>query len=150
TERGGAEWSLYDATTVRRPLRLIGRTGPLVDHGVAADSIGRALGFTWALPRGVPIRDGDAFVSLYTPRDASRRLDEGLDVSISPEGNFLKLKLSGPDSRRIAAILNAVANRFVAVAADLRRQKLTEMTKVLGARVSDASKALSQAENQFQ
>jgi polysaccharide biosynthesis transport protein len=109
-ENGG--WALWD------------KDGKEIERGARGDSIGRSVGLQWVLVG--PVKDGaSAQLSLFTPREAARHLSQSLVVRVNPEGNFLKLELAGKDPQRIAAILNAVGNRYVALAADLRRQKLT-------------------------
>lgn len=123
--------------------------GREIEHGMLADSIGRSVGLRWVLV--APVKDGaSARLSLLTAREAARHLSQRLTVHANPEGNFLKLELTGKDPQRVAAILNAVDNRYVAVAADLRRQKLTETRRVLGAQLADASTQLRNAERAFE
>ena len=123
--------------------------GREIEHGMLADSIGRSVGLRWVLVG--PVKDGaSARLSLLTAREAARHLSQRLTVHANPEGNFLKLELTGKDPQRVAAILNAVDNRYVAVAADLRRQKLTETRRVLAAQLADASTQLRKAERAFE
>jgi succinoglycan biosynthesis transport protein ExoP len=122
--------------------------GQDVASGARGDSIAPNLGFQWVLPPTAA--NGDIRFSVVTPRDAARQLGEALDVKIGPEGNFLRLTLSGENSKRTADVLNAVGERYVAVAADLRRQKVTEVSGVLGAKAAEAAGALRAAENAFE
>jgi succinoglycan biosynthesis transport protein ExoP len=122
--------------------------GQQVATGARSDSIAPNLGFRWVLPLWTS--NGDIRFSVVTPREAARQLGEALDVKIGPEGNFLRLTLSGENSKRTAAVLNAVGERYVAVAADLRRQKVTEVSTVLGAKTAEAAGALRAAENAFE
>src|SRR2546422_185925 len=50
----------------------------------------------------------------------------------------------------ISAVVNAIAERYVAVAADLKRQRLTELTKILDEQLSAAQKSLQDAEAALQ
>src|SRR2546422_4593583 len=84
--------------------------------------------------------------TLTTLRDGARRLDEGLDVRTDPEGNFLRLELRGSDPARVTAIVNAVAQRYVQVAAELKREKVIELTKILDQQLESARQNLSAAE----
>jgi tyrosine-protein kinase Etk/Wzc len=123
--------------------------GREIDHGTVADSIGRSAGFQWMLSG--PVKDdASARLSLATEREAARHLSQNLIVHVNTEGNFLRLELGGKDPQRIATILNAVDRRYVAVAADLRRQKLTETRRVLAAQLADASTQLRNAERAFE
>jgi succinoglycan biosynthesis transport protein ExoP len=131
----GGRWTLYGRRTE-------------VASGAMGDSIGTRLGFRWVLPAGTP--DMDVSFDVVTDRDAAVELGEALFVKIGPEGNFLRLGLNGDDPAHIADVLNAIAERYVVVAAALRQQKLKEVTSVLGARAAEAAQALRRAEDAFE
>jgi capsular exopolysaccharide synthesis family protein len=136
-DAGAGRWTLFEA-------------GAVVDNGALGEPIGRALGFQWTIAPATATRDAVVRFSAYAPRDAARRLAESLSVHISPEGNFMRIALEGPEPQRLADILNAIGARYVAVAADLRQQKLTETTRILATRTADAAQALRHAENAFE
>ena len=56
----------------------------------------------------------------------------------------------GPNPGKIAAVLNEVTTRFVAVAADLKRRKLTIITETLGEQVQYAEEQLRDAETRLE
>ena len=120
--------------------------GPALEHGAVGDSVGAKLGFLWAptaalLPPGRTIE-----FTLATPRDAALRLGERLDVRMDPNGNFLSVALHGTSPRQIANIVNATVARFVEVAGQLKREKLTELTKILEDQRQYAQHSLDEAE----
>jgi len=120
--------------------------GQVVERGTVGDSIGTRLGFAWApaantLPSDRPVEFG-----LATLRDAARSLADSLSAQLDAEGNFLRLELRGPDAPRVTAVVNAVAERYVQVAADLKRKKLTELTKILAEQLQSAQSNLRGAE----
>ncbi len=120
--------------------------GPDLEHGTVGDSVGAKLGFVWAptaalLPPGRTVQ-----FTLATPRDAALRLGERLDVRMDLNGNFLSVELHGTSPRQIAGILNATTARFVQVAGQLKREKLTELTKILEDQRSYAQRNLDDAE----
>jgi len=120
--------------------------GVEVEHGAVGDSIGARLGFTWA-PRAGTIPAGRTVeFSVATVRDSARALSEELEVATDPAGNFLRMYLKGTDAARITSTINAIAERFVQVAAELRRQKLTELTKILDQQLAAAHQNLQDAE----
>jgi capsular exopolysaccharide synthesis family protein len=84
--------------------------------------------------------------SLVSPRDAALSLGEQLDVRMDLNGNFLALELRGTNPVLIANILNAVTQRYVDVAAQLKREKLTELTKILEDQLRTAHGNLTEAE----
>jgi capsular exopolysaccharide synthesis family protein len=116
-----------------------------LDQGRLGDSVGRRLGFLWA-PRNERGSRSITFTVLPL-RDAARELSNRLDAKIDLNGSFLRIELRGSNPARLAAIVNAVAERYVAVAADLKREKLTELTKALETQLVAAQRTLADAES---
>ena len=129
-----------------RTFTLSTDKGVEVEHGAVGDSIGARLGFTWAPPAGTIPAGRTMEFSVATVRDSARSLSEELEVATDPAGNFLRMHLKGADAGRITATVNAIAERFVQVAAELRRQKLTELTKILDQQLAGAHQNLLDAE----
>jgi tyrosine-protein kinase Etk/Wzc len=120
-----------------------------LEQGAVGDSIGRKIGFLWA-PAPGELADGHTIeFALVTPRDAARRLGEELQVQMDLNGNFLKVELRGSGPRQIAAVLNGITERYVQVAAELKRQKLTELTKILEEQLASAQRNLAAAEDRL-
>lgn len=131
-------------------LSLEGEKGLELDHGSVGDSLGRALGFRWVPTPGV-LAPGSAADFTVTPlRDAAKRLADALRVSSDPSGNFLRVALTGANGAAAAAIVNAVARRYVAVAIELKRAKLTELARLLSEQLQAADTSLRTAENTLQ
>jgi capsular exopolysaccharide synthesis family protein len=124
--------------------------GAELEHGALGDSIGTRFGFRWAPSAALLASHRRVQFAVSSPRDGARWLAEALDAHIDEDGNFLTLQLEGPNPQRLAAIVNALAKRYVAVAADLQRLKLTERTKILGQQVTYAQQSLQQAEQALQ
>ncbi|HET7789698.1 MAG TPA: polysaccharide biosynthesis tyrosine autokinase [Gemmatimonadales bacterium] len=124
--------------------------GTEVQHGAVGDSIGLPVGFRWAPAPGTLGANRTIRFAVTAPRDAAQRLGDALDAHIDEEGNFLRLELEGPNPALLAATLNAIAARYVTVAADLQRQKLTERTKILGQQLTYSQQGLRQAETALQ
>src|SRR6266853_6769201 len=124
--------------------------GTELERGTLGDSIGTRLGFRWAPGAAVWASHRRVQFAVSSPRDGARWLAAALDAHIDEDGNFLTLQLEGPNPQRLAAIVNALAARYVAVAADLQRLKLTERTKILGQQVTYAQQSLQQAEQALQ
>ena len=131
-------------------FRLEGEKGVELDKGGVGDSLGRELGFRW-VPPAAALTPGHVLAFTITPlRDAAKGLGEDLRVSIDPSGNFLRLALSSPSGTRAAEIVNAVAVRYVAVAVQLKRAKLTELARLLNEQFHAAEASLRQAERALQ
>jgi len=133
-----------------RGYTLASAEGVDLERGTVGDSIGNRLGFRWApAPGSLPAGRTVEF-SLVPPRDAALRLGEQLDVRMDLNGNFLALELRGPNPALISKILNAVAQRYVEVAAQLKREKLNELTKILEDQLTTAQRNLDSAETALQ
>lgn len=127
---------------------LANKDGVALERGTVGDSVGRRLGFRWQ-PGSLP-RDHAVEFSLAAPRDAATALGTDLDVHMDLNGNFLAVELRGQNPVLIANILNAVAQRYVDVAAQLKREKLTELTKLLEDQLNTAHRNLDDAEGALQ
>ncbi len=121
--------------------------GRVLQSGAVGDSVGAALGLRWApLARSLRPKQTIDF-RVVTPRDAATGLAEDLKVRVTDrEGNFLRVEMEGTRPAHIAAVLNAVMKRYVDVAVDLKRQKLTELTGILGEQLQSAETNLRNAE----
>ena len=129
-----------------RAYTLTGRDGMELEQGTVGDSIGRRLGFRWAPPPESLPGGRTLEFSLLAPRDAAGQLGEQLATRMDLNGNFLAIELRGTNPSLIAAILNAVTERYVAVAAQLKREKLTELTRILEDQLNTAQGNLDAAE----
>src|SRR5256884_383839 len=140
-----------------------GRTFTLQSAGrvVQTDSLDRpvgqggGLGFSWSPPRGVVAPGHAVDFVLSTPADAARQLMKTLSVStdVDPalmragtDANFLRIQLTGARPAELAATVNAIADRVVVVAADLKRIKLVELGRILDDQRQHAQGSLRQAE----
>src|SRR5213083_2066945 len=129
-----------------RSYTLASKDGAELERGSVGDSIGRRLGFHWQPAPGTLPSGGTLEFSLMTPRDAALALGEQLDVRMDFNGNFLAVELRGTNPVMISNILNGVTQRYVEVAAQLKREKLTELTKILENQLATAQQNLDQAE----
>jgi len=133
-----------------REYRLASAEDVELERGTVGDSVGRRLGFRWVpAPETLPPGHTVEF-SVVPPRDAALRLGEQLDVRMDLNGNFLAMELRGTNPVLISRILNAVAQRYVEVAAQLKREKLTELTKILEDQLTTAQRNLDSAETALQ
>lgn len=130
--------------------RLETGDGIELDRAAAGLPLGMALGFRWTPPAGALERGARSEFEVVTLRDASDALAEELKLHIDPEGNLLRMQLEGTDRDRLVRILNGVAQRYVAVSAELKRQKLTELTGILSDQLATATRDLVVAESSYQ
>ena len=129
---------------------LLGGDGVAMGVGALGDSVGADFGMAWVPPAGA-VRPGRAIeFSVTSVAAAAGRLAAEMrvhtDLLEGKVGNFMSVELRGSDPARIADIVNAIAERFVAVAADLKRQKLVELVRILREQVRYAQGNLAQAE----
>jgi capsular exopolysaccharide synthesis family protein len=125
---------------------LASADGAEFEHGTVGDSVGGKLGFHWLPEPGMLPPGRTVEFSLVPPRDAALGLGEQLDVRMDLNGNFLAVELRGSNPVLISNTLNAVTQRYVEVAAQLKREKLTELTKILENQLTTAQHNLDQAE----
>lgn len=130
-----------------RTYALATDAGTLVERGTVGDSIGRAVGLLWSPTTQLLAPGRQLAFTLTTPRDAARSLANRLNVRTDLEGNFLRVELRGTDPRQIAATVNAVVERYVDVAAQLKREKLTELARILDEQLRQAERNLRNAES---
>jgi len=120
--------------------------GAELERGTLGSPIGRKLGLVWtpaaaALAPGSEVRFGVAPF-----RDAAKNLADQLRVSIDPSGNFLRLSITSGSAADAAGIVNAIAHRYVIVATELKRAKLTELARLLGEQLASAETNMHRAE----
>ena len=127
---------------------VLNRAGVEISRATAGDSLGRELGFRWVPPADRVPTDRAVEFTLVTPREAAIRLANALGVRVTDrEGNFLRLDLIGGNPDRVAQTLNLTLDRFVEVAADLKRQKLTEYAQILQEQLQTAERNVRAADN---
>jgi capsular exopolysaccharide synthesis family protein len=125
---------------------LIGEDGQAVETGAVGDSVGRSLGWVWVPPK-VALPAGHTIAFIVTPpHETALSLSSALAVRTDEDGNFMRLELRDPDPEFAAATVNAVAERFVAVAAELKKQKLHELSGILSDQLRRAQSKVAGAE----
>ncbi len=131
-------------------LTLATVEGIVVERAAVGNSIGGSVGFLWSPPAEYLTAGRVIEFSVVMPRDAARALGELLRARTDRQGNFLRVQLSGTRPRRIARTLNAVVNRLITVAAELKREKLTAFATVLHEQLGQAEASLRESETSLQ
>jgi hypothetical protein len=117
-----------------------------IERGEVGMPVGQRLGFRWT-PSRSSLPAGTSFSFYVTlPREAARMLLDRLKVRIGQGGDFLKAELSGSNPVADAATLNAIAERFVRVAAELKNQNLGDRTQLLAQQMRSQAGLLAGAE----
>ncbi len=149
--------------TYRYSVGREGRTFTLQNGGrvVQTDSLDRpvgqggGLGFNWSPRPGLVAPGHSIDFVLSTPADAARQFKKTLSVTtdVDPalmrtgtDANFLRIQLTGSRPAELAATVNAIADRVVVVAADLKRIKLVELGRILDEQRQHALGSLRAAE----
>lgn len=126
------------------------REGVAVGQGALGGPIGADLGFRWAPPAAAFSAGASIPFSVLTPRDAAGALSQRLVTTLAGNGNFLSISLEGSDPERITSILNAVMDRHITVAAELKRSRLDEMSSILEEQLRYTEAELAQAERDLE
>ncbi len=123
------------------------RAGQQLQRAAVGDSLGQAAGFEW-VPGAAALRGRrEVRFAVGTPREAALQLGSRLRSILPQQGSFLRLELQGKDPVQTAATLNAIADRFVEVAADLKREKLTQLSVILRDQLNSSYADLGRAES---
>lgn len=110
------------------------------------DSIGRELGFRWAPEVGLMSPGEEVEFTVRSPRDAANRLRESLNVQMDQAGSFIRLEVRDGHPRRAANIVNAIMERHVALAAELKQGNLNERSEILTRQLDQVENELAEAE----
>src|SRR5437667_9304 len=114
--RRGAYGLTVDGTGRRYTLAT--DDGIELGHGALGDSVGVRLGFLWAPSAGTIAPGRTIEFSLATLRDSARHLADAIEVRTAENGNLLRMELQGDRPEGITAVVNAIAERYVALAAE--------------------------------
>ncbi len=135
-----------------RTFTLKSAEGLLVQSGQVGEPVGARLGFDWkpgseqlAKSKGRKVRFG-----VTSPRDASSQLRSQLVAAMQDDGNFLRLFLNGSNPARLTGTMNTLVNQYVDVAAQLKKRKLSELSRILAQQLDTVSKQLRDAEGALQ
>ena len=126
--------------------QLLDQNGALVERGAVGDSVGRAAGFAWAPSSAMLLEGRRIKFQVSSPYDATQALAKELRLKQDPGGSFLRIELKGIDPALTAATVNAIADRAVSLASELKRRKYAELAKILGEQYQDAQQSLHAAD----
>jgi len=125
--------------------RILSRDA-VIESGSIGDSIGRSIGVEWSPPAAQLSSRETIEFELITPREASVVLNNRLQAALPEQSNFLRLRLTGTQSQQTATTLNEWIRQYIAVAADMKRAKLSELTNILGIQLAYADSLLKKNE----
>jgi len=103
----------------------------VLQQGSVGDSVGALLGLAWVPPTGT-LKPGAVIRFTVTAlSDVALELSQALRIRATADGYFVRLERRGHDPALITTTVNAVADRLVTVAADMKRERLTELSSIL-------------------
>jgi capsular exopolysaccharide synthesis family protein len=118
----------------------------VVQRGTAGQAVGAAAGFRWAPPASRLRPGSEVAFSVAAPGEVAQRLAEQVKTRMAEDGSFLSLELSGTNPARLRRTLGALTDRYVAVAADLKRARLGELSGILDEQLAFAAQNLRDEE----
>jgi polysaccharide biosynthesis transport protein len=128
-------------------LSLAGPPVTVSERGQSGDSIGRKLGFHWR-PSPAALRQAGTIRFTVDPIPlASQSLVDQSTAALPDQSQFMRVSLTASHGYDAAANLNDWMTQFVAVAADLKRRKVVEVTSILGTQLQYADTRLRIAEH---
>jgi capsular exopolysaccharide synthesis family protein len=129
---------------------LLTTQGAVLEEGAVGDSVGAKLGFLWMPPASALGRGREIAFAVRTPRAVSEELLSKLKTSMPGHGAFLNVSLDGSDPHQLASLLNTLVDQFVMVAANLKREKLADVTKDLTEQLRLADSGMRNAETSLE
>jgi len=117
-----------------------------VQTGDIGDSIGGALGLSWVPPTSALRRGGAVRFTITALSDVALELSKSVRIRVTADGYFVRLERRGHDPALITNTVNAIADRLVTVAADLKRERITELSSILREQRDRAKDNLRSAE----
>ena len=136
-----------DVNKSGKAFRLVDADKNIVlQQGTVGEEIGTGFAFSWVPPSGALTPGKSIVFTLSTISEAAQKLGEELRIRAVPEGNLVTLARRGPDPDQTSGIVNTVAERFITAAADLKRQRLTELTAILQDQLDHSQANLRSAE----
>lgn len=133
-----------------RTFTLSTADGIVVQSGQLGEAIGSEIGLEWRPSTGAFPPGAEVAFSVIHPRDAARQLSSQISTRIDQQANFLRLSLPGPNPERIAGVLNAVMDRHIQVAAEVKSGRLDEVVGILEEQLRRTEAELAQAEQDLE
>ncbi|HLL45769.1 MAG TPA: Wzz/FepE/Etk N-terminal domain-containing protein, partial [Longimicrobiaceae bacterium] len=132
-------------------FRLTTGDGVTVQEGAVGQPVGADVGFNWVPDRRFLGAGKTVQFTVVTPRDAAGELNRQLRSDMTDnKGNFLRLEMTGTDPKKLASVMNTLTARYISVAADLKKAKLTELANILEDQLAYAAGNLQSEESSYQ
>ena len=125
---------------------LVDSDGSKVETGLVGDSVGRTQGWLWRPAKEGLTKGHVVNFNVAPPHETALSLAVALSVRTDEDGNFMRLDLKDQDPEFAAATLNWIIQRFVAQAAEMKRDKVQQLKTILSEQVNRARGKLTAAE----
>lgn len=123
------------------------REGGSIQAARAGDPIGAAVGFDWRPNPALLGANRKIPFWISSVRSASDGLRARMRATVADDGgNFLRVEFTGRDPAETNHTLNAILDRFVGVAGELKSYSLRERTQTLAKQLDTAEARLRTAE----
>jgi succinoglycan biosynthesis transport protein ExoP len=133
-----------------RQYTLTTKKGTVLEHGVPGDSIGRNLGMRWQPPASSFKPGRKVAFGVSSLPDAANGLTARETEVLPDNSNLLRISLDSWNANEAASTLNAWLDQYLAVAAELKKEKNTQLTATIGDQLSIARDRLARAEKNYQ
>ena len=147
TYRSGTYELAVNPAGAQYTLSMVGPPLTVSERGQFGDSIGRQLGFRWRPSPAALRQAGTVRFSVDPIPQASQSLVDHSTAALPDQSQFMRVSLTSDHGYDAAANLNDWMTQFVAVAADLKRRKVVEVTSILGTQLQYAAARLNAAEH---
>jgi capsular exopolysaccharide synthesis family protein len=129
--------------------------GNRIQSGAWQDSVGSAVGFRWVPARAHVPQNRPLEFRVMAPGDVRAQLATDLrlqnpQIQGRVDETFLNISLRGSDRQTIAATLQAVIDRFEAVALELKTERLAAQSEILKEQLDTAANELAARERAFE
>ncbi len=147
TYRSGTYELAVNPAGAQYTLSMVGPPLTVSERGQFGDSIGRQLGFHWRPSPAALRQAGTVRFSVDPIPQASQSLVDHSTAALPDQSQFMRVSLTSDHGYDAAANLSDWMTQFVAVAADLKRRKVVEVTSILGTQLQYAAARLNAAEH---
>lgn len=120
--------------------------GRVIERSQRGEVIGSAIGLVWRPSFGSEAEIRTAEFTLLPLRAAAAELNSSIEARLARGGNFMWVSYAAADPVKAARVTNAVTERYVALAAELKRAKLDELRDILSRQMEFAENNLREAE----
>ncbi|MGH7559669.1 MAG: GumC family protein [Gemmatimonadales bacterium] len=120
--------------------------GTVIERRPVGDTLGTGAGFAWVLTPAEARAGRRIDFAVEAPYDAAQLLARDLKVRLDPGGSVLRLELKATDPALATATVNAIAERVVTLASDLKRGRFAQLAGILEGQHEAAQQTLRLAE----